>query len=137
MLSSCLAIIEFLVNSEEENAKKISNFLPVIYQKPYEEIVNTTLVQTYKNDILEKTAIYYPSGKVYMKRNYNKTYEITYYYENGQIFLSGYVKNNAAYGEWKYYDKKGKLVAKGEYNKISKAFEIVFAENLKKTLKNN
>ena len=137
MLSSCLAINEFLVNSEEENAKKISNFLPFIYQKPYEEIVNTTLVQTYKNDILEKTAIYYPSGKIYMKRNYNKTYEITYYYENGQIFLSGYVKNNAAYGEWKYYDKKGKLVTKGEYNKISKAFEIVFAENLKKTLKNN
>ena len=137
LLSSCLAINEFLAESEEGDAKKISNFLPVIYQKPYEEIVNTTLVQTYKNDILEKTAIYYPSGKIYMKRNYNKTYEITYYYENGQIFLSGYVKNNAAYGEWKYYDKKGKLVAKGEYNKISKAFEIVFAENLKKTLKNN
>ena len=137
MLSSCLAINEFLVNSEEENAKKISNFLPFIYQKPYEEIVNTTLVQTYKNDILEKTAIYYPSGKVYMKRNYNKTYEITYYYENGQIFLNGYVKDNTAYGEWKYYDKKGKLVTKGEYNKISKVFEIVFAENLKKTLKNN
>ena len=92
---------------------------------------------TYKNDILEKTAIYYPSGKIYMKRNYNKTYEITYYYENGQIFLSGYVKNNAAYGEWNYYDKNGKLVAKGAYNKISKAFEIVFAEDLKKALKNN
>ncbi|HCE33667.1 hypothetical protein [Fusobacterium nucleatum] len=137
LLSSCLAINEFLAESEVRDAKKISHYAPVIYQKPYEEIVNTTLVQTYKNDILEKTAIYYPSGKIYMKRNYNKTYEITYYYENGQIFLSGYVKNNAAYGEWKYYDKKGKLVAKGEYNKISKAFEIVFAENLKKTLKNN
>ena len=137
MLSSCLAINEFLVNSEEENAKKISIFLPFIYQKPYEEIVNTTLVQTYKNDILEKTAIYYPSGKIYMKRNYNKTYEITYYYENGQIFLSGYVKNNTAYGEWKYYDKKGKLVTKGEYNQISKTFETVFDENLKKTLKTN
>ena len=92
---------------------------------------------TYKNDIPEETTMYYPSGKVYMKRNYNKTYEITYYYENGQIFLSGYVKNNAAYGEWKYYDKKGKLVTKGEYNKISKAFEAVFGENLKKTLKTN
>ena len=75
--------------------------------------------------------------KFIRNENYNKTYEITYYYENRQIFLSGYVKNNTAYGEWKYYDKKGKLVAKGEYNKISKAFEIVFAENLKKTLKNN
>ena len=137
LLSSCLAINEFLAESEEGDAKKISHYPPVIYQKPYEEIVNTTLVQTYKNDILEKTAIYYPSGKIYLKRNYNKTYEITYYYENGQIFLSGYVKNNAAYGEWKYYDKKGKLVAKGEYNKISKNFETVFGENLKKTLKNN
>ena len=136
-LSSCSAINGFLAESEVRDAKKISHYAPVVYQKPYEEIVNTTLVQTYKNDILEKTAIYYPSGKIYMKRNYNKTYEITYYYENGQIFLSGYVKNNAAYGEWKYYDKKGKLVTKGEYNKISKAFEIVFAENLKKTLKNN
>ena len=81
--------------------------------------------------------MYCPSGKIYLKRNYNKTYEITYYYENGQIFLSGYVKNNTAYGEWKYYDKKGKLVTKGEYNKISKTFETVFGENLKKTLKNN
>ena len=81
--------------------------------------------------------MYYPSGKIYMKRNYNKTYEITYYYENGQIFLSGYVKNNTAYGEWKYYDKKGKLVTKGEYNQISKTFETVFGENLKKTLKTN
>ena len=92
---------------------------------------------TYKNDTPEETTMCYPSGKVYMKRNYNKTHEITYYYENGQIFLSGYVKNNTAYGEWKYYDKKGKLVTKGEYNKISKAFEIIFGENLKKTLKNN
>ena len=106
-------------------------------KRPYEETGNTTLVQTYKNDVLEETTMYYPSGKVYMKRNYNKTYEITYYYENGQIFLSGYVKNNTAYGEWKYYDKKGKLVTKGEYNKISKAFEIIFGENLKKTLKTN
>ena len=136
-LSSCSAINEFLAESEEGDAKKISHYAPVVYQRPYKEIRNTTLVQTYKNDILEKTTMYYPSGKVYMKRNYNKTYEITYYYENGQIFLSGYVKNNAAYGEWKYYDKKGKLITKGEYNKISKAFEIVFTENLKKTLKNN
>lgn len=83
MLSSCLAINEFLAESEEGDAKKISHYPPVIYQKPYEEIVNTTLVQTYKNHILEKTAIYYPSGKIYLKRNYNKTYEITYYYENG------------------------------------------------------
>ena len=89
------------------------------------------------NDVLEETTMYCPSGKIYLKRNYNKTYEITYYYENGQIFLSGYVKNNTAYGEWKYYDKKGKLVTKGEYNKISKTFETVFGENLKKTLKTN
>ena len=68
LLSSCLAINEFLAESEEGDAKKISNFLPVIYQKPYEEIVNTTLVQTYKNDVLEETTMYYPSGKVYMKR---------------------------------------------------------------------
>ncbi|WP_335981933.1 toxin-antitoxin system YwqK family antitoxin [Fusobacterium polymorphum] len=168
LLSSCLAINEFLAESEVRNAKKISHYAPVV-----EETRNTALVQTfengkilyydgtyingkkngtekeyymsgklqsattYKNDIPEETIMYYPNGKVYMKRNYNKTYEITYYYENGQIFLSGYVKNNSAYGEWKYYDKKGKLVTKGEYNKISKAFETVFGENLKKTLKNN
>ena len=205
-LSSCSAINEFLAESEVRDAKKISYYAPVVYQRPHEETGNTALVQTfengkqngpfevhyldgklqikgnykddkkdgvweyyredgtlegkvtykndgiekeyyisgklqsattYKNDMLEETTMYYPSGKVYMKRNYNKTYEITYYYENGQIFLSGYVKNNTAYGEWKYYDKKGKLVTKGEYNKISKAFEIVFGENLKKTLKTN
>ena len=234
LLSSCSAINEFLAASEERDAKKISHYAPVVYQRPYEETGNTALVQTfengkqngpfevhypdgklqikgsykddkkdgvweyyredgtlegkvtykndeangkyvayfengktlysdgtyingkkngiekeyymsgklqsattYKNDIPEETTMYYPSGKVYMKRNYNKTYEITYYYENGQIFLSGYVKNNSAYSEWKYYDKKGKLVTKGEYNKISKAFETVFGENLKKTLKTN
>ena len=36
-----------------------------------------------------------------------------------------------------YCDKKGKLVTKGQCNKISKAFETVFGENLKKTLKTN
>ena len=75
--------------------------------------------------------------KFIRNENYNKTYEITYLLRKWINFLSGYVKNNTAYGEWKYYDKKGKLVTKGEYNKISKAFEIIFGENLKKTLKNN
>ncbi|WP_405352699.1 toxin-antitoxin system YwqK family antitoxin [Fusobacterium vincentii] len=234
LLSSCSAINEFLAESEERDAKKMSYYAPVVYQRPYEETGNTALVQTfengkqngpfevhyldgklqikgnykddkkdgvweyyredgtlegkvtykndeangkyesyfengktlysdgtyvngkkngiekeyymsrelqsattYKNDIPEETIMYYPSGKIYMKRNYNKTHEITYYYENGQFFLSGYVKNNTAYGEWKYYDKKGKLVTKGEYNQISKTFETVFGENLKKTLKTN
>jgi len=210
LLSSCSAINKFLAESEERDAKKMSYYAPVVYQRPYEETGNTALVQTfengkqngpweyyredgtlegkvtykndeangkyesyfengktlysdgtyvngkkngiekeyymsgkiqsattYKNDTPEETTMCYPSGKVYMKRNYNKTHEITYYYENGQIFLSGYVKNNTAYGEWKYYDKKGKLVTKGEYNKISKTFETVFGENLKKTLKTN
>ena len=234
LLSSCSAINEFLAESEERDAKKMSYYAPVVYQRPYEETGNTALVQTfengkqngpfevhyldgklqikgnykddkkdgvweyyredgtlegkvtykndeangkyesyfengktlysdgtyingkkngiekeyymsgklqsattYKNDTPEETIMYYPSGKIYMKRNYNKTHEITYYYENGQFFLSGYVKNNTAYGEWKYYDKKGKLVTKGEYNQISKTFETVFDENLKKTLKTN
>ena len=234
LLSSCSAINKFLAESEERDAKKISYYAPVVYQRPYEETGNTALVQTfengkqngpfevhyldgklqikgnykddkkdgvweyyredgtlegkvtykndeangkyesyfengktlysdgtyvngkkngiekeyymsgklqsattYKNDTPEETIMYYPSGKIYMKRNYNKTHEITYYYENGQFFLSGYVKNNTAYGEWKYYDKKGKLVTKGEYNQISKTFETVFDENLKKTLKTN
>ena len=234
LLSSCSAINEFLAESEVRDAKKISYYAPVVYQRPYEETGNTALVQTfengkqngpfevhyldgklqikgnykddkkdgvweyyredgtlegkvtykndeangkyesyfengktlysdgtyvngkkngiekeyymsgklqsattYKNDTPEETIMYYPSGKIYMKRNYNKTHEITYYYENGQFFLSGYVKNNTAYGEWKYYDKKGKLVTKGEYNQISKTFETVFDENLKKTLKPN
>lgn len=234
LLSSCSAINKFLAESEERDAKKISYYAPVVYQRPYEETGNTALVQTfengkqngpfevhyldgklqikgnykddkkdgvweyyredgtlegkvtykndeangkyesyfengktlysdgtyvngkkngiekeyymseklqsattYKNDTPEETIMYYPSGKIYMKRNYNKTHEITYYYENGQFFLSGYVKNNTAYGEWKYYDKKGKLVTKGEYNQISKTFETVFGENLKKTLKTN
>ena len=83
LLSSCLAINEFLAESEVRDAKKISYYAPVVYQRPYEETGNTALVQTYKNDILEKTAIYYPSGKIYLKRNYNKTYEINHYYENG------------------------------------------------------
>ena len=233
-LSSCSTINEFFAESEVRDAKKISYYAPVVYQRPYEETGNTALVQTfengkqngpfevhyldgklqikgnykddkkdgiweyyredgtlegkvtykndeangkyesyfengktlysdgtyvngkkngiekeyymsgklqsattYKNDTPEETIMYYPSGKIYMKRNYNKTHEITYYYENGQFFLSGYVKNNTAYGEWKYYDKKGKLVTKGEYNQISKTFETVFDENLKKTLKPN
>lgn len=233
-LSSCSAINEFFAESEVRDAKKISYYAPVVYQRPYEETGNTALVQTfengkqngpfevhyldgklqikgnykddkkdgiweyyredgtlegkvtykndeangkyeayfengktlysdgtyingkkngiekeyymsgkvqsvttYKNDVPEETTMYYPSGKIYMKRNYNKTYEITYYYENGQIFLNGYVKDNTAYGEWKYYDKKGKLVTKGEFYKISETFLATFNKSAKKTLKNN
>ena len=212
LLSSCSAINKFLAESEERDAKKISYYAPVIYQRPYEETGNTALVQTfengkqngpfevhyldgklqikgnykddkkdgiweyyredgtlegkvtYKNDEAngkyeayfengktlysdgtyingKKNGIekeYYMSGKVQSVTTYkNDVPEETYYYENGQIFISGYVKDNTAYGEWKYYDKKGKLVTKGEYNKISKNFETVFGENLKKTLKTN
>ena len=233
-LSSCSAINEFFAESEVRDAKKISYYAPVVYQRPYEETGNTALVQTfengkqngpfevhyldgklqikgnykddkkdgiweyyredgtlegkvtykndeangkyesyfengktlysdgtyingkkngiekeyymsgkvqsvttYKNDVPEETTMYYPSGKIYMKRNYNKTYEITYYYENGQIFLNGYVKDNTAYGEWKYYDKKGKLVTKGEFYKISETFLATFNKSAKKTLKTN
>lgn len=234
LLSSCSAINEFFAESEVRDAKKISYYAPVVYQRPYEETGNTALVQTfengkqngpfevhyldgklqikgnykddkkdgiweyyredgtlegkvtykndeangkyeayfengktlysdgtyingkkngiekeyyvsgkvqsvttYKNDVPEETTMYYPSGKIYLKRNYNKTYEITYYYENGQIFLNGYVKDNTAYGEWKYYDKKGKLVTKGEFYKISETFLPTFNKSAKKTLKNN
>ena len=66
LLSSCLAINEFLAESEVRDAKKISHYAAVVYQRPYEETGNTTLVQTYKNDVLEETTMYYPSGKVYM-----------------------------------------------------------------------
>lgn len=101
LLSSCSAINEFLAASEERDAKKISHYAPVVYQRPYEETGNTALVQTFENGKQNGPfEVHYPEG------NYKD-------------------------------DKKGKLVTKGEYNKISKAFEIVFAENLKKTLKNN
>ena len=47
-LSSCSAINGFLAESEVRDAKKISHYAPVVYQRPYEETGNTTLVQTYK-----------------------------------------------------------------------------------------
>ena len=36
-LSSCSAINEFFAESEVRDAKKISYYAPVVYQRPYEE----------------------------------------------------------------------------------------------------
>ena len=107
LLSSCSAINEFLAASEERDAKKISHYAPVVYQRPYEETGNTALVQTFEN------------GKQ------NGPFEV--HYLDGKLQIKGNYKD----------DKKGKLVTKGEYNQISKTFETVFGENLKKTLKTN
>ena len=107
LLSSCLAINEFLESSEERVSKKIAYYAPVVYQRPYEETGNTALVQTFEN------------------RKQNEPFEV--HYPDGKLQIKGSYKD----------DKKGKLVTKGEYNKISKAFETVFGENLKKTLKTN
>ena len=95
---------------------------------------------TYKNDTPEETTMYYPSGKVYMKRNYidNKLNEaIIYYYENGKVLLKGHLNTNTPYGDWEFYDKNGKLVTKGEFYKISETFLPAFNKSAKKTLKNN
>lgn len=40
-LSSCSAINEFFAESEVRDAKKISYYAPVVYQRPYEETGNT------------------------------------------------------------------------------------------------
>ena len=39
LLSSCSAINEFLAELEVRDAKKISHYAPVVYQRPYEETV--------------------------------------------------------------------------------------------------
>ena len=98
-------------------------------------------VTTYKNDVrVGETTMYYPSGKIYMKRNYidNKLNEaIIYYYENGKVLLKGHLNTNTPYGDWEFYDKNGKLVTKGEFYKISETFLATFNKSAKKTLKNN
>ena len=79
------------------------------------------------NDVLEETTMYYPSGKVYMKRNYNKTYEITYYYENGQIFLSGYEKIILLMENGNIMIKKGNQLQRVntiKYQKLLKQFLV-------------
>ena len=79
------------------------------------------------NDVLEETTMYYPSGKIYLKRNYNKTYEITYYYENGQIFLSGYEKIILLMENGNIMIKKGNQLQRVntiKYQKLLKQFLV-------------
>ena len=73
LLSSCLAINEFLESSEERVSKKIAYYAPVVYQRPYEETGNTALVQTFENGkqngIFE---VHYSDGKLQIKGNYKE-----------------------------------------------------------------
>ena len=53
--------------SEVRDAKKISYYAPVVYQRPYEETGNTALVQTFENGKQNGPfEVHYLDGKLQM-----------------------------------------------------------------------
>ena len=94
-LSSCSAINEFFAESEVRDAKKISYYAPVVYQRPYEETGNTALVQTFEN------------GKQ------NGPFEV--HYLDGKLQIKGNYKDDKKDGIWEYYREDGTLEGKVTY----------------------
>ena len=58
------------------------------------------------------------TGKVIMEKNYrngNLDGEFTYFWENGQIHVSGYFNNQRRSGIWINYDINGNIILEENY----------------------
>ena len=120
LLSSCSAINKFLAESEERDAKKISYYAPVVYQRPYEETGNTALVQTFENGKQNGPfEVHYLDGKLQIKGNYKddkKDGVWKYYREDGTLEGKVTYKNDEANGKYESYFENGKtLYSDGTY----------------------
>lgn len=119
-LSSCSAINEFFAESEVRDAKKISYYAPVVYQRPYEETGNTALVQTFENGKQNGPfEVHYLDGKLQIKGNYKddkKDGIWEYYREDGTLEGKVTYKNDEANGKYVAYFENGKtLYSDGTY----------------------
>ena len=120
LLSSCSAINKFLAESEERDAKKMSYYAPVVYQRPYEETGNTALVQTFENGKQNGPfEVHYLDGKLQIKGNYKddkKDGVWEYYREDGTLEGKVTYKNDEANGKYESYFENGKtLYSDGTY----------------------
>lgn len=120
LLSSCSAINEFLAESEVRDAKKMSYYAPVVYQRPYEETGNTALVQTFENGKQNGPfEVHYLDGKLQIKGNYKddkKDGVWEYYREDGTLEGKVTYKNDEANGKYESYFENGKtLYSDGTY----------------------
>ena len=71
-----------------------------------------------RNGVTIFGAEYYTNGQIRGKITLNGEGNITgpavYYYEDGKISSSGYLKDGVRVGEWKTFDESGKLIDKGQ-----------------------
>jgi antitoxin component YwqK of YwqJK toxin-antitoxin module len=78
----------------------------------------------YNGKIAANTQFFFPNGKV---QNEILTDEkFTYYYDNGQIRVSGEWQKGNRFGEWRWFDRKGKLVEQKTFDKFDLFKDAVF-----------
>ena len=104
LLSSCSAINNYLAESEERDAKKISYYAPVVLERPHEETGKTALIQTFKNGKQNGPfELHYPDGTLSIKGNYkdDKKDGVWYFYrENGKLDNKVTFRNDQANGKY-------------------------------------
>ena len=68
------------------------------------------------------------TGKVKIEKNYlngELSGPFIYYWDNGQVRLSGYYKKNKRTGKWKTFDSSGQLITEEIYD-INKQKELTY-----------
>ncbi len=74
--------------------------------------------QKKKNGVFIFVGEYYSNGQIRgtvpLNSEGNVTGPVVYYYEDGKVSRSGYLKNGIKVGEWKNFDESGKLIDKGK-----------------------
>lgn len=76
----------------------------------------------------------YPDSSKMISVNYMKgdttRFNKSYYYQNGQVYMSGPMINGLRDGEWSAYDEEGRLLTIGHYrNGIDHGLKTVYFEN--------
>jgi len=63
------------------------------------------------------------TGKVKIEKNYlggKLSGRFIYYWDNGQVRLSGYYKKNKRSGKWQNFDSSGQLISEENYDLVDK-----------------
>lgn len=69
-----------------------------------------------KGKVQENISYYFPNGQ--LKNKISPNGDFVYYYDNGQIRLSGEWKKNMKFGEWTWYDREGKVLDKKTFEEF-------------------
>lgn len=137
-------IMNFNANGDKEgefvqfsapNRKSISGFLKANELNGLAKIYfNSGQVKETKNfekgKLVGERILYYPSGKIYAKMNYNKESQLDgpadYFYENGKIRDKVIYKNGLREGKGESYNPQGILLAKINYLKDKLEGDVFF-----------